>query len=109
WRELADVGTVDFDAAVVYCLGDVLAHQAPQRWQRLTHPGTPGDRRQLRHLWQEAATAKETLSRHPSALIQVPIVDSEVPVTREDFAAKVRPVLARTVDEVANVIRQARV
>jgi WD40 repeat protein len=109
YRGLDDFGGVDLDALVVDAIGRVLERSAPDAWLRVTRPTTPGDRRQFLQLWDDARSAKETLSRHPSAALHVPIVDSDVHVTREEFEQAARPALARTVEVTQATIREARV
>ncbi len=109
FRGLDDFGGVDLDALVIDQIGTVLSAAAPQQWQRITQPTTGADRRQALQLWEDARSAKETLSRHSSADLHVPIVDRDVHITREEFEAAARLLISRTVDVTAAAIREARI
>jgi WD40 repeat protein len=109
YRGLDDFGGVDLDALVVDAIGGALGRSAPEAWLRVTRPATPGDRRQFLQLWDDARSAKETLSRHPSAALHVPIVDRDIHVTREEFEQAARPLLGRTVEVTRATIREARI
>jgi hypothetical protein len=94
---LDDVGGIDLDAAVVERVGASVAPADPVRWQRLMRAGTPEEQRRRRLLWDEVRTAKEQLSRTAVAVVHVPLFDTDVHVTREEFEQLARPWLERTV------------
>jgi hypothetical protein len=108
WEVLAsdgvDVGGLDLDAALVDLVGEAMAARDPALWRRLRESDEESVRR-LRHaLFEDARAAKEQLSRAPSAAVHVPLFDTEVHVTREQFEALARPWLARTVDLTAAML-----
>ncbi|WP_327001777.1 Hsp70 family protein [Dactylosporangium sp. NBC_01737] len=94
---LTDTGGRDVDAALLRHIAAVHAGRDPGAWARLEHPATPADRRARWTLLEDVRTAKEMLSRAPSTLIQVPLYDDEMLVTREQFEAVVAPIVERTV------------
>ncbi|GIG59220.1 hypothetical protein Lfu02_35920 [Longispora fulva] len=94
-----DFGGVDLDALVMAQISEAVA---PELWQRV-------DRRQLRALWDDARMAKEALSRQSSAQVFVPLVEREVPVTREAFERAARGALGRTVDVTMATLRESQV
>ncbi|MEV0649391.1 Hsp70 family protein [Phytomonospora sp. NPDC050363] len=99
---LDDVGGLDLDAVVVDILGRAVG--GTEEWRRLLD-GDPGTNPRHRHaLWQDVRAAKESLSRRSSALVHVPVLDRDLPVSREDFEATARPVLDRTIALTRNVI-----
>ncbi|GFJ95093.1 hypothetical protein Prum_087350 [Phytohabitans rumicis] len=102
WEVLAsdgvDVGGLDLDAAVVDLVGEAMATRDPALWARLRESDDEAVRRQRHTLFEEARAVKEQLSRAPSATVHVPLFDTHVHVTREQFEALARPWLARTVD-----------
>jgi WD40 repeat protein/actin-like ATPase involved in cell morphogenesis len=106
---LPDAGGLDVDAAVVAHLGTRYAPRDAARWARLTRPGTPGDRRAARLLWDDVRAGKEMLSRAASTLIHVPLFDDEALLTREQFEALAGPVVERTVATCRGVLRRAGV
>ncbi|SHN39291.1 Hsp70 family protein [Cryptosporangium aurantiacum] len=102
WEVLAtagldDVGGVDLDAALVAHVGAVAAARDADGWRRIDRPATATDRKYRRLLWADVRAAKEQLSRASSTLIPVPVLEIDVPVTREEFEALARPWLDRTV------------
>ncbi|WP_203931563.1 Hsp70 family protein [Virgisporangium ochraceum] len=105
---LADLGGLDLDAAVV---GRVRAATAGSidAWQRLERPESTADRRARRLLWQDAREAKEQLSRHATAALHVPLVDTDWHLTREEFEAVARPLLEPTVRVTLATLRTAGV
>src|SRR5690349_3696065 len=85
-----DIGGLDVDAAIV-------EHLRPGDWQRLLEPSTAQERRAQRQLWEEVRIAKERLSRAQSADFVVPLLDTEVHLTRDELEKLARPVLEQTV------------
>jgi WD40 repeat protein len=92
---LDDVGGLDFDAAVVRHARSVTGSAAAQ-WGRLDWPQSPADQQSRHLLWLAARAAKEQLSRHAAADLTVPLVDTTLHITREEFEKAARPVLERT-------------
>ncbi|MGI5240118.1 Hsp70 family protein [Dactylosporangium sp. CA-139066] len=105
---LADVGGADLDALVVDIVRRAAAPADPEAWARLTAPGTRAERRAFRAFWDAARAAREHLSRHSSATLVVPLLDRDVPVTREQFEQAAAPVLGLAVDRTLAVLRRAR-
>ena len=93
---LADVGGLDLDAAVVEQIRSATAGSV-DAWGRIDWPESTADRRARRLLWQDARAAKEQLSRHSTAALHVPLVDTDWHLTRDEFEALARPLLERTV------------
>jgi molecular chaperone DnaK len=85
-----DIGGLDVDAAII-------EHLRTDEWRRLLEPTTLEERRARRQLWDEARIAKERLSRNQSADFVVPLLDTEVHLTRDELERVARPVLDRTV------------
>ena len=85
-----DIGGLDVDAAII-------EHLRTDEWQRLLEPTTLEERRAQRQLWDEARIAKERLSRNQSADFVVPLLGTEVHLTRDELERVARPVLDRTV------------
>ncbi|MEV4758597.1 Hsp70 family protein [Micromonospora sp. NPDC049559] len=105
---LDDVGGLDLDAAVV-AHARSLTTATGDAWGRLEWPRTPADQRAHQLLWRDARTAKEQLSRHTTADLHLPLVDTVVHVTRDEFETAARPHLDRTVDLTATLLRDAAV
>ncbi|WP_239160787.1 substrate-binding domain-containing protein [Virgisporangium ochraceum] len=106
-RGLDDAGGLDVDAALVESLGAVYRPRDPDVWHRLTAPATPADRRASAQVWNDVRTAKETLSRLAATLVHLPLLDVDAPIGREHLDEVARPVVDRTVEATAAVIRQA--
>jgi hypothetical protein len=85
-----DIGGLDVDAAIV-------EHLRTDEWQRLLEPATVEQRRAQRQLWDDVRIAKERLSRTQSADFVVPLLDTEVHLTRDELEKLARPVLDQTV------------
>ena len=85
-----DIGGLDIDAAIV-------EHLRTSEWERLLEPTTAQERRAQRQLWEEVRIAKERLSRAQSADFVVPLLDTEVHLTRDELEKLARPVLEQTV------------
>ncbi|MBM2617459.1 Hsp70 family protein [Actinoplanes sp. LDG1-06] len=85
-----DIGGLDIDAAIV-------EHLRTSEWERLLEPTTAQERRAQRQLWEEVRIAKERLSRTQSADFVVPLLDTEVHLTRDELEKLARPVLEQTV------------
>jgi hypothetical protein len=95
-----DIGGLDVDAAIV-------EHLKTDDWQRLLEPSTLEERRAQRQLWDDVRIAKERLSRAQSADFVVPLLDTEVHLTRDELEKLARPVLDQTVRVTRSLIRWA--
>ncbi|WP_433218809.1 Hsp70 family protein [Dactylosporangium sp. CS-047395] len=102
---LEDIGGLDFDAALVERLGEVLQASQPEVWRRLQQPQTAQERRDRRLFWEDVRGAKEMLSRTTVAPVSVPGVESALHLTRDELEQKIGPMIARTVAETARVVR----
>jgi hypothetical protein len=104
---LADVGGVDLDDAIIEHLHGTIGAADPDRWRQLTAAQDDASRRRYRLLWEEVRAAKEQLSRSSSASIHVPLFDTDVYLTREEFERIARPYLERTADLTAMTLQRA--
>nr|BFE62904.1 hypothetical protein GCM10020063_074300 [Dactylosporangium thailandense] len=95
-----DLGGLDFDELVV---GLVSRAVPAEDWARVT-----ADPRATRQLRDEAREAKERLSRAASVTVMVPVLDVDVPVTREEFENAARPLVERSVGSLAETLRLSR-
>ncbi|SCG51036.1 Hsp70 family protein [Micromonospora coxensis] len=102
-----DLGGLDLDAALVQRLGELVAPAHPERWARLTDPGTTTDRRDRQQLWDDVRGAKEMLSRAEVAPVAVPGVAAAFRLTREDLERLAAPLLARAVAATRDVVAAA--
>lgn len=105
---LADVGGLDLDAAVVEQVRSATAGSV-DAWGRIDWPESTADRRARRLLWQDARAAKEQLSRHSTAALHVPLVDTDWHLTRAEFEALARPLLERTVRLTIATLRASKI
>ncbi|MGI5243847.1 Hsp70 family protein [Dactylosporangium sp. CA-139066] len=103
---LADVGGLDLDAAVVQHARGLTAG-ATEAWGRLDWPQNHADQQARRALWTGARATKEQLTRHATADLHLPLVDTAVHLTREEFEHAARPYLDRTVALTVKVLRDA--
>jgi molecular chaperone DnaK len=103
-----DIGGLDIDAAMVELIGKVCAGRDAEAWARLANPSTVEERRARRLLWDDARTAKERLSRQPTADVTVPLLEIDVHVTRQELEELARPLLDQTVRLTQGVMRWAR-
>ncbi|GAA4592309.1 actin-like ATPase involved in cell morphogenesis [Actinoplanes octamycinicus] len=92
-----DLGGLDVDAALV-------EHLRTDAWQRLLEPSTVEERRARRQLWDDVRIAKERLSRAQAADFVVPLLDTEVHLTRDELEQVARPVLEQTVRITRNLL-----
>ncbi|MGI5239559.1 Hsp70 family protein [Dactylosporangium sp. CA-139066] len=108
---LADAGGLDLDAALVAHVRAATAagDAAGEAWRRLDRPATEADHRARRLLWHDAKAAKEQLSRHSTATLNVPLLDRPVHVTRDEFEAAAAPLLGRTAELTLAVLQRAGV
>jgi len=105
---LTDVGGLDLDAVIVaHARG--LTGTATGVWGSLDWPQTLADRQARHALWSGARAAKEQLTRHATADLYVPLVDTAVHLTRDEFEKAAHPHLERTVALTVAVLRDAGV
>ena len=102
---LGNVGGLDIDELVVDLIG---AGCPADAWRRVTHPSTIEEQRAARAVRAEAREAKERLSRTASVTVSVPLVDRDVPVTRQELEQRARPLVEQTVRVTEGVIRWAK-
>ncbi|MGI5146370.1 Hsp70 family protein [Plantactinospora sp. CA-294935] len=81
---LDDVGGLDLDAAIV-AHARSLTTTDTDAWRPLNWPHTPADQRARQILWRNARAAKEQLSRHTTADLHIPLVDTVIHLTRDEF------------------------
>jgi len=103
-----DVGGLDIDEAVINRIGAAAEAVDAATWQRLRTPSTVEERRARRLLWDDARVAKERLSRSPTADVTVPLLNTEVHLTREELEDLARPLLDQTVRVTLGVMRWAK-
>ncbi|MEV0564037.1 Hsp70 family protein [Dactylosporangium sp. NPDC050588] len=104
---LDETGGQDVDAAIV----DLLRRRsgAPELWARLDNPATVADRAARRQLWDDVRNAKEMLSRTSSALLYLPLLDTDQILTREELDGLAAPLIQRTVAAVAATLAECPV
>jgi hypothetical protein len=106
---LADLGGLDFDAAVVAHLLEPLRRTDPDAWQHLTAGRTPDGIAARRSLWSDARSAKEMLTRAATAAVRVPGAPSGTHLTRAEFESVVRPLADRAVAATLRIVRDSPV
>jgi hypothetical protein len=104
---LDETGGQDVDAAIV----DLLRRRSgsPQLWARLDNPGTVADRAARRQLWDDVRNAKEMLSRTSSAVLYLPLLDTDQILTRDDLEGLAAPLIQRTVAAVVATLAESPV
>jgi WD40 repeat protein len=105
---LDDVGGLDLDAAVV-AHARSLTSGVPTAWSRLDWPESGADQQARHALWRDARAAKEQLSRHAVADLHVPLLDTDVHLTREELEKAATPLLERTATLTLRVLRDAAI
>ena len=103
-----DIGGLDVDEALVSLIGRICAERDPGTWHRLLEPATVEERRARRLLWDDARIAKERLSRSTTADVTVPLLGTEVHLTRDELEGLARGLLDQTVRVTQGVMRWAR-
>ncbi|GIF46236.1 Hsp70 protein [Asanoa ferruginea] len=106
---IVNAGGLDLDATIVAHLGATYGSRDPDAWQRLTSPATDADRRASRQLWDAVRNAKETLSRRTATKIEVPLLEDDAPLGREQLDSLARPLLDRTVAASRAALATARI
>lgn len=104
---LPDLGSLDIDRALLMYIGREVSHSEPSRWQAILRPKTVSDRRVRRALLQDVRDAKESLSRHQRTEVPMPEPFPDVPVTRAELEALVRPGFLRSAELFAATIHAA--
>ncbi|GIG68744.1 Hsp70 family protein [Phytomonospora endophytica] len=99
---LDDLGGVDIDDAIVRYLRD-RSGDSPL-WQRLLGAATPDDRRHLRTFRDDVRLARERLSRRTTTQLHIPVLDTDVPLTRAELERIATPMLARAVSMAQSLI-----
>ncbi|GAB2571318.1 hypothetical protein Aab01nite_04710 [Paractinoplanes abujensis] len=95
FETVADTGGIRFDTDLVEFIGARIAGENRAVWQRLKDPLTPVDRAARLLLWEEVRALKERLSDQHETTLTVPLADTVLTVTREEFETLARPVLDR--------------
>jgi hypothetical protein len=103
---LPDIGGLDFDQAIVEQLGRVYGDMPP--WARLMSPVDSTDRRNRRMLYDDVCAAKERLSRTSNADINLPTLEVDAHVTRDELEGLIRGYLGSTVACLQRTIDNAR-
>lgn len=106
---LPDVGGLDLDHAVVEYLGRMYEASHPAEWRAMISPTEPAHRRHRRMLYEDIRGAKEMLSRTASADIDLPALEVNAHLTRDEFETLIRPHLERTVACLQRAITGSRV
>jgi len=101
---LADLGGTDMDQLLLEYVGRQVSNRDAARWQQLLRPESTADRRAQRALVEDVRAAKETLSRHPQTVVPMPEPFADVPVTRPELEALIRPSLTRSVELLSSTI-----
>ncbi|MGH3713867.1 MAG: Hsp70 family protein, partial [Micromonosporaceae bacterium] len=104
---IPDFGGLDLDSLVVDRVRQAIEPTAPQLWRQLSAPGDTASRRAFRTLWEDARGAKETLSRHASVALHVPLADRDVLLSREDFESAAGTALRRAAELTERLMRRA--
>jgi hypothetical protein len=100
------LGGLDLDQALLTHLSRSVQPQ-DERWRRLTEPTALEDFRFRTALLEEVRLAKERLSRRPFTDLTLPLLDTDVHLTREELDQVARPLLERTVRFTQGVIRES--
>ncbi|MEV0650854.1 Hsp70 family protein [Phytomonospora sp. NPDC050363] len=100
---LADTGGTFVDAAIVDHLARVHPGAGGQ-WDRLRSPADRNDRRHRRMLWDDAREAKENLSRESTAALFLPLLDTDVHLTRDEVDALAGPQIRATAELAARML-----
>jgi molecular chaperone DnaK len=103
---LPDIGGLDFDQAIVEQLGRVYGEMPP--WARLVNPVDSTDRRNRRMLYDDVCAAKERLSRTSNADINLPTLEVDAHLTRDELEGLIRGYLGSTVACLQRTIENAR-
>ncbi|TDO32071.1 Hsp70 family protein [Paractinoplanes brasiliensis] len=102
-------GGIQLDTGLVEFLGARIAAGDKTLWHRLMDPLTPVDRAARLLLWEEVRALKHRLSTEPEATLSVPLADTGLTVTREEFEALARPVFDRALRVTREVLGPAAV
>jgi molecular chaperone DnaK (HSP70) len=104
---LDDTGALDIDAAIVGHLGGGHPTPDPELWQRLAHPATTADRRAALQLWEHVRAGKHAVSRCGATVVRVPLLERDVPLSREQLDRLALPTVDRTIEATRAALRDA--
>ncbi|SCE85060.1 PQQ-like domain-containing protein [Micromonospora viridifaciens] len=104
---LADLGGLDFDAALLALLGERISAAHPTQWARLAEPMNATQWRDRLQFAENVRGAKEMLSRSTVAPVAVPGIEAAVPLTREELERVATPLLHQAVTETRRVVAAA--
>jgi actin-like ATPase involved in cell morphogenesis len=107
WEVLADGGTDIGGRDLDFELRQHLRTDDPL-WTELDRPMTPATRRVARTLAEDVRAAKEALSRYAHTDVPMPPPLPDAHLTRGEFETLVRPLLAKVVDVLVEVVARAR-
>jgi Hsp70 protein len=102
-----NLGGVDFDAALVGHLGDLLAQRHPAVWAQITQPVDALARRHRAAFWDDVRVAKEMLSRSTVAPVPIPGVDAALHLTRDELEQVALPLVHHAVAEFESTLDRA--
>ncbi|MDG4772185.1 Hsp70 family protein [Solwaraspora sp. WMMD792] len=104
---LSDAGGLYIDEAVA---ASISANLRPDdaAWRCLRSPSTPTELRARRMFLDGVRVAKQVLSRAAATSVHVPMLETEVPLGREQFETLARPVLDRTIAASRATLRDAQ-
>jgi hypothetical protein len=103
-----DIGGLDVDEAVIGFIKKIAVERDAAAWARLERPSTVDERRARRLLWDDVRVAKERLSRQPSADLNLPMLGTDVHLTREELEGLATAIVEQTIRVTQGVIRWAK-
>ncbi|MBL7257924.1 Hsp70 family protein [Paractinoplanes lichenicola] len=109
FETVGDSGGIRLDTDLVEFIGARIAAGNRAVWQRLKDPLTPVDRAARLLLWEEVRALKQRLSEQDETTLTVPLADTVLTVTREEFETLARPVLDRALRVTRDVLGPASV
>ncbi|MBM2616254.1 Hsp70 family protein [Actinoplanes sp. LDG1-06] len=104
FETVEDSGGIRLDTDLVEFIGGRIAAADRTVWQRLKDPLTPVDRTARLLLWEEVRALKERLSSETTTTLTVPLADTALTVTREEFESLARPTLERALRATRDVL-----
>jgi molecular chaperone DnaK len=103
------LGGEDIDERIIKYLGEFLAEEHPEEWQRLRDPQDVAWRRDAIEFRSEVQHAKETLSEVAACQLWVPGLDLEVQLTRTELEELIGHDVDATIDALESALRDATV
>jgi len=103
------LGGEDIDQRVISYLGELLAPDHAEQWERLRNPPDAQARRDNAELRAAVERAKETLSDTASCELRVPGIGRDVQVTRKELEDLISDHVDATVDALELALRDAGV